>query len=310
MNQDIVISALSAAVIAGTPILYAALGEIICEKSGNLNLGVEGMMLIGAVCGFKAATATNNPWIGFLAAMLAAGLFSLIHAFLTITLKSSQVVSGLALTIFGTGLSSFIGKSMIGIPAPVKFEKIAIPFLSKIPFIGPVFFDQDLLVYVSYLMVIAVWIYLYKTNMGLKLKAVGENPAAADAVGISVSKIQYIHVFIGGVLAGAGGAYLSLAYAPAWLENMTAGRGWIAVSLVIFALWNPSRALIGSYIFGGLDILGYRAQTLGFTISPFFMKMLPYLFTVGVLIFISAKKGNRNIAAPEGLGLSYSREER
>ncbi|TCO74371.1 ABC transporter permease [Marinisporobacter balticus] len=310
MDNAIIISTLSAAVIAGTPILYAALGEIICEKSGNLNLGVEGMMLIGAVCGFKAAVLSNNPWVGFLVAMLAGGLFSLIHAFLTITLKSSQVVSGLALTIFGTGLSSFIGKSMIGIPAPVKFSKVAIPILSKIPFIGTILFHQDVLVYISYMMIVAVWIYLYKTNMGLKLKAVGENPAAADAVGIYVSKIQYIHVFIGGVFAGAGGAYLSLAYSPAWLENMTAGRGWIAVSLVIFALWNPVRALVGSYIFGGLDILGYRAQTLGITVSPIFMKMIPYLFTMGVLIFISAKKGNRNIAAPGALGVSYSREER
>lgn len=310
MDNGIIISTLAAAVIAGTPILYAALGEIICEKSGNLNLGVEGMMLIGAVCGFKAAVFSNNPWVGFLVAMLAGGAFSLIHAFLSITLKSSQVVSGLALTIFGTGLSSFVGKNMIGIPAPVKFSKVPIPILSKIPFVGDIFFNQDILIYLSYMMIVVVWVYLYKTNMGLKLKAVGENPAAADAVGINVSKIQYIHIFIGGLFAGAGGAYLSLAYAPAWLENMTAGRGWIAVSLVIFALWNPGRALLGSYIFGGLDILGYRAQTLGITISPIFMKMIPYLFTVGVLIFISAKKGNRKIAAPGSLGVSYSREER
>ena len=309
MDNTIVVATLAAAVTAGTPIFYASLGELLTEKSGNLNLGVEGMMLIGAVCGFKAAVATGNPWVGFLAAVVAGAVFSLIHGFLTIHLKASQVVSGLALTIFGTGLSSFIGKPLIGIPAPVKFSKIPIPGLVDLPYIGKIFFDHDALIYVSYAMAILVWIYLYKTNMGLKLKAVGENPAAADSLGVNVAKMQYIHVMLGGLLAGAGGAYLSLAYAPAWLENMTAGRGWIAVALVIFALWNPLRAMLGAYIFGGLDILGFRAQTMGITISPFFMKMIPYMFTIAVLIFISAK-GNRNVAPPAALGVSYSREER
>lgn len=310
MDNQILITTLAAAVTAGTPLLYASLGEILCEKSGNLNLGVEGMMLMGAVCGFKAAVATSNPWIGFLVAMIAAGAFSLIHAFLTITLKASQVVSGLALTIFGTGMSSFIGKSMIGIPAAVKFDKFPIPGLVKIPVVGEILFHQDMLVYISYALALAVWVYLYKTNMGLKLTAVGENPAAADSVGIDVIRVQYIHVVMGGILAGAGGAYLSLAYAPAWLENMTAGRGWIAVALVIFALWDPRKAIVGSYIFGGLDILGFRAQTLGISISPFIMKMIPYLFTILVLIFISAKKGKNNTAGPKALGVAYFREER
>ncbi|KXG78655.1 ABC transporter permease [Thermotalea metallivorans] len=310
MDYQGAISILAAAVTAGTPIFYASLGEILCEKSGNLNLGVEGMMLVGAVCGFQAAVLTGNPWLGILAAMLAGGMLSLIHAFLTITLKASQVVSGLALTIFGTGLSSFIGKKLIGIPAPVKFSKMDVPVLSDIPLLGPILFHQDVLVYISYLFVIVVWIYLYHTNWGLKLKAVGENPAAADAAGIYVARIQYVHVFLGGLLAGMGGAYLSLAYAPSWLENMTAGRGWIAVALVIFALWDPARALLGAYIFGGLDILGYRVQALGITVSPFLMKMIPYLFTVGVLIFISAKKGKHHTAAPAGLGIAYHREDR
>lgn len=310
MDYQIVISTLAAAVTAGTPILYASLGEILCEKSGNLNLGVEGMMLVGAVCGFQAAVSTGNPWMGILAAMLAGGALALVHAFLTITLKASQVVSGLALTIFGTGLSSFIGKKLIGIPAPVKFSKTAFPVLEHIPFVGKIFFQQDLLIYLSYGIAILIWVYLYHTHMGLKLKAVGENPAAADAVGIQVTKVQYTHVFLGGVLAGMGGAYLSLAYAPSWLENMTAGRGWIAVALVIFALWHPLRALAGAYIFGGLDILGYRVQTLGITASPFLMKMIPYLFTIGVLIFISARKGTQHTAAPASLGVAYHREER
>ncbi|SHJ81472.1 nucleoside ABC transporter membrane protein [Geosporobacter subterraneus DSM 17957] len=309
MDSAMLIATLAAAVTAGTPIFYACLGELLTEKSGNLNLGVEGMMLIGAVCGFKAAVATGNPWIGFLTAMLAGAAISLIHGFLTIHLKASQVVSGLALTIFGTGLSSFIGKPLIGIPAPVKFNKIPIPGLSEIPYVGQIFFNHDALIYLSYVAVILVWVYLYKTNMGLKLKAVGENPAAADSLGVNVMRMQYIHVMLGGVFAGAGGAYLSLAYAPAWLENMTAGRGWIAVALVIFALWNPLRAMLGAYIFGGLDILGFRAQTFGIAISPFFMKMIPYLFTIAVLIFISAKN-KRDVAPPAALGVSYSREER
>ncbi|MFT9495989.1 ABC transporter permease [Anaerosolibacter sp.] len=310
MDYPVVISTLAAAVTAGTPILYAALGEVLCEKSGNLNLGVEGMMLVGAVCGFQAAVLTGNPWMGILAAMLAGGALALVHGFLTITLKASQVVSGLALTIFGTGLSSFIGKKLIGIPAPVKFSKVGFPILEKIPFVGEIFFQQDLLIYISYGIAIMIWIYIYRTNMGLKLKAVGENPAAADSVGIPVTKVQYTHVFLGGVLAGMGGAYLSLAYAPSWLENMTAGRGWIAVALVIFALWHPLKAVTGSYIFGGLDILGYRVQTLGITASPFLMKMIPYLFTIGVLIFISARKGIQHTAAPANLGIAYHREER
>lgn len=310
MNDASVVVILSAAIIAGTPILFAALGEILCERSGVLNLGVEGMMLVGAVAGFSTAVVTESPWLGLLAAMIAGGVLSLIHGFLSITLRSSQVVSGLALTIFGTGLSGFLGKKYIGVSLPASFVKIDIPVLKDIPVLGPVFFTHDAMVYISFLMVPVLWYYINRTKYGLNLKAVGENPSAADAAGINVFMIQYLHVFMGGALAGMGGAYLSLAYAPSWLENMTAGRGWIAVALVIFAAWNPLKALLGSYIFGGLDIIGFRLQTLGVMVPSFFLKMLPYIFTVLVLIISTSRRSKHMWSGPGALTKPYHREDR
>ncbi|MCR6545590.1 ABC transporter permease [Dehalobacterium formicoaceticum] len=310
MDQLFMVTLLATAVTAGTPILLAALGEIITEKSGILNLGVEGMMLVGAVVGFMANVATQNPWLGVLMALIAGGLMALMHAFLTITLRGNQVVCGLALTIFGTGLSGFLGKSFVGIPAPASFKAFSVPLLGDLPLIGPIFFRQDALVYVSYLLVIVLALFLYKTRWGLSLRAVGENPAAADAVGISVFRIRYLSVIAGGMLAGLGGAYLSLAYAPSWLENMTAGRGWIAVALVIFATWNPVKCLVGSYIFGGLDALGFRIQTRGIDISPFFLQMLPYIATIIVLIFVSRETKTHRVSSPKALSIPYDREER
>lgn len=304
------IGILAAAVTAGTPLLYAALGEIITERAGILNLGVEGMMLTGAVTGFIVAVSTGNPWFGALAAILAGGAVSLIHAILSVTFQANQVVSGLALTIFGTGLSGYLGKSYIGIPAPQTFSKFPLPVLADIPLIGPVLFNQDALVYFSYLLVPVIWFYIYKTKHGLNLRAIGENPGAADAVGINVFVLRYIYVVIGGMLAGLAGAYLSLAYAPAWLENMTAGRGWIAVALVIFATWNPLKAVGGAYLFGGVDALGYRMQAMGLDVSSFFLKMLPYIFTIIVLIFATTQTNKKHIGAPGALSLSYDREER
>lgn len=307
--QEFLIPLLAAAVIAGTPILYAALGELITERAGIINLGVEGIMLVGAVSGFMAAVTTGNPWIGLLASMLAGGAVALIHAFLTITLRANQVVSGLALTIFGTGLSGYLGKAYIGIPVEKPFSVVPLGPLADIPFIGPVFFQHDALVYISYVLVVVIWYYMYHTRPGLNLRALGENPAAMDALGLNVFSLRYIYVVIGGALGGVGGAYLSLAYAPSWLENMTAGRGWIAVALVIFALWNPWRALMGAYLFGGIDALGFRLQVLGIQMSPFFLKMLPYVFTVLILVFVVARHKGR-LTTPGALGLSYDREER
>lgn len=301
---------LATGIVAGTPLLFAALGELLSERAGVMNLGVEGMMLIGAVTGFAIDVYTHNQWLGILAAMLAGGLLALIHAFLTITLKANQVVSGLALTIFGTGLSAYLGKPLVGIPAPATFKAVAVPGLSQIPWLGPIFFKHDLLVYLSFVIVALFWFLLYKTKTGLIVRAVGENPGAVDAAGINVFRVRYLAVVMGGMLAGAAGAYLSLAYAPSWLENMTAGRGWIAVSLVIFAMWNPVRAIIGAYIFGAIDALGFHMQTVGVMIPSYFLKMLPYLFTFIILIVMTRETKNRRVATPDALGLPYSREER
>lgn len=308
-GQAFFIAILSSAVIAGTPILYAALGELVTEKAGVTNLGVEGMMLIGAVSGFMAAIVTGSTWTGFGAAMLAGGAMGLIHAFLTVSLRANQVVSGLALTLFGAGLSGYLGKSYIGIPVAEPFRGLTLPGLGDIPFLGQVLFRQDVLVYLSWVLVLALWFFLKRTRAGLYLQAVGENPGAADSLGIPVYALRYVYVVLGGMLCGAGGAYLSLASAPSWLENMTAGRGWIAVALVIFALWRPGRALVGSYLFGGIDALGFHLQAAGVHLSHFFLQMLPYLFTIIVLTVVMARRGGR-LAAPGALGLPYDREER
>lgn len=302
-----------AAIIAGTPLLFATLGEIITQKSGNLNLGVEGMMLMGAVMGFMVSYHWGNPILALLAAMLAGAMGAGIYALLTITLRANQEVSGLALTIFGTGFASFLGQSLVGqvTPSTVStfFKPIALPGLSKIPVLGPVFFKHDIFVYIGYLTAIALGIYLYKTQKGLNLRAVGENPAAADAASINVSLYKYVHILLGGALCGLGGAYLSLVYVPAWQENITAGRGWIAVALVIFAVWNPYRALFGAYLFGGLDIIGFRIQGTNIQISQYLIDMLPYLVTIVVLLFVSMKNSKEN-SPPKGLGTPYFREER
>lgn len=300
-----------AAVVAGTPLLLATLGEILTEKSGNLNLGVEGMMLIGAVMGFVTGYSSGNAVAALLAAMAAGAFGALIYAVLTISLRANQVVTGLTLTIFGTGLSSLLGQKVVGqsLPESIKnfFVPVDIPFLSDIPYIGRIFFNQDLFVYLSYVITIIIGIYLYKTTTGLNLKAVGEDPASADAVSINVTLYKYINILIGGALAGLGGAYLSIVHVPTWQENITAGRGWIAVALVIFAAWNPYKAVIGAYLFGGLDIIGFRIKST--LVSPYILGMLPYLVTIVVLVLISVRKSKKN-SPPKSLGLAYFREER
>lgn len=308
-----IVSFLNTAVQAGTPLLFATLGEIITEKSGNLNLGVEGMMLLGAVAGFKVGLITSNPILALLGAVIAGALGAFIFAFLTVTLRANNVVCGLSLTIFGTGISSFMGKSLIGQIAPdtIKnfFKTLSIPLLNKIPFIGKVFFVQNPFIYLGYFIAIFLAIYLYHTRKGLNLRIVGENPAAADAVGINVTLYKYIHILLGGALCGLAGAYLSLVYVPAWQENVTAGRGWIAVALVIFSTWNPYKAILGSYFFGGLDIIGFRLQKYNIMISQYLIDMLPYAATILVLIFVSLKK-NKEYMAPKALGNPYFREDR
>ncbi|HBM80097.1 MAG: ABC transporter permease [Clostridiales bacterium] len=304
---------LANAVVAGTPLLFATLGEIICERAGNLNLGVEGMMLMGSVMGFYAGYSTGSPLIAIFMGAFGGLMGSLIYAFLTVQLRANQVVCGLTLSIFGSGFASFVGKGLSGksVPNAIKmfFKPVALPLLSRIPFIGRIFFMQDVYIYFGYIIAILLGIYLYYTRPGLNLRAVGENPASADAAGINVAFYKYFHILLGGALCGLGGAYLSLVYVPAWQENITAGRGWIAVALVIFASWNPFKAILGSFLFGGLDIIGFRIQGTKVAISQYIIDMLPYVVTVAVLVFVSMKKSRKN-APPNGLGNPYFREER
>ncbi len=304
---------LAAAVIAGTPLLFATVGELITEKAGNLNLGVEGLMVMGAVIGFLVGYRTGSPVLACLGALAAGSVGSLIFAVLTVSLRVNQVVTGLTLTIFGQGFASFVGSSVMGavLPYSIKefFQVIAIPGLSSIPFIGPIFFKQDIFVYFGYVVVVATSIYLYKTKKGLNLRSVGESAASADASGIPVNLYKYVHIIIGGALCALGGAYLSLVTVPVWQENIIAGRGWIAVALVIFASWNPIKALVGSYLFGGLNILGFRLQSVGIHISQYLIDMLPYAATIFIVI-ISTRKNKKEDMPPADLSNPYFREER
>ncbi|MBN1971041.1 MAG: ABC transporter permease [Candidatus Delongbacteria bacterium] len=304
---------LAAAIVAGTPLLYAILGEIISEKAGKLNLGVEGMMLLGAVFSFVTVLSTESATMAVIAALLAGAAGAFIFAFLTITMRANQVVTGLALTIFGTGISSFIGKDLMGLVVPenvkLTFKEFAIPYLSDIPVIGEAFFNQGILVYFGYITAILCGIYLYNTRPGLYLRAIGENNSASDASGLNITMYKYIHVMVGGALCGLAGAYLSLVYVPSWQENVTAGRGWIAVALVIFSKWNPYRAIIGAILFGGLDIIGFRLQKFDINISQYLIDMLPYAVTIFLLIITSIKKSKEN-SPPAELGSTYFREDR
>lgn len=308
--MQMIISMLAATVASGTVLLLASLGEIISEKSGILNLGVEGMILVGAISGFIAGQASGSLLVAALVGMLAGGVLALIHGVLTITLRANQVVSGLALTIFGTGAASFLGKSYVGIPAVAHFSNISIPVLSRIPFFGPVLFQQNLLVYISILLVPVIWFVLNRTHLGLKIRSAGENPAATDAAGINIFAIRYGCTVAGGMLSGLAGVFLALAYNASWMENISAGRGWIAVALVIFAMWNPWKALIGSYLFGLISILGLRLQAVGIVIPDAFFSMLPYILTIVVLILITGRLRGRGDGAPAALSVSYDREAR
>ena len=306
MSGEQIVLLLAAAVASGAPLIFAGVGEVLAERSGVLNLGIEGMMLTGAVAGFAAAAATHHAWLAVLAALTAGAALASGHAFLTVTLGSEQVTTGLALALFGTGLSAFLGKPFIGIPNPVPFRPVAIPGLSEIPFIGRVLFAQDVLVYAGYALAVAAWWYLNRTRPGLHLRACGESPEAADAMGVNVTAMRYGAVITGGALAGLAGGYLSLAYTPAWTENMTGGLGWIAIALVIFATWNPLRLLAGAYLFGAVDALGFRVQILGVQTSSILLRMLPYVFTLGVLVVITVIR--RQASVPAALGRNYFRE--
>lgn len=303
---------------AGTSLVYATLGEIYTENSGVLNLGLEGMMLLSAAGGFAAAYYTQSVWLGFLIAILIGGLLAAIHAFLSVTMRANQVVSGLSVTLFGSGLASFLGQQLgpasnnhylAGLVGP-KLQTISIPILSKIPVLGAMF-NQDILTYGIYLLVPLAWFYLYRTRNGLNLRSVGENPQTADAMGINVTRVRYLYTIFGGMLVGLGGAHLSLSYTPGWSENITGGRGWIVIALVIFAMWNPGRAFLGALLFGGINAVQFRLQAAGTTIPAPFLNMMPYLVTVIVLVLMTYWEALRKrIGAPAALGTAYMREDK
>ncbi|OQY31965.1 MAG: ABC transporter permease [Spirochaetaceae bacterium 4572_59] len=303
---EIITSILTRTVIAGTPLLLGTLGELLCERAGILNLGVEGMMSIGAVSGFIVTFTTGNPWMGMIVAILMGALISLLHAFVTVSLRANQVVSGLALTMLGLGLSGLWGKPYIGRPLSIKMQPIAIPGLSDIPVLGDVLFYQDAYFYLSVALGILVWFILKHTRIGITVRSVGENPKAAETMGVNVSLVKYLCVMAGGAFAGMAGAHLSTAYSKSWIEGMTSGRGWIVIALTIFALWEPSKAFVGAYVFGGIFVLQYVLQPLG--ISPNLLAMLPYVTTLGVLLFYGMSKGGkRKMSAPATLGEPYIR---
>ena len=302
--MDNLIPILVAAVAAGTPMVFAALGELITEKSGVLNLGVEGMMLMGAVTGFAVASQTGNPWLGAVAGMAAGAAMALIFAVLTLNLMANQVASGLALTLFGVGLSAFLGKPYESVSLTVA-PPPAIPLLSQIPVLGPLLFNYHLLVYVSWALFAAIAWFLYRSRAGLVLRSIGESPESAHAIGYPVIRIRYLATLFGGAMAGLGGAYLSEFYAPLWVEGMTAGRGWIALALVVFATWRPARVMIGAYLFGGVTIAQFFAQGAGIAIASQFLSSLPYLATIVVLVFISRNLATIRLNAPVSLAKSY-----
>ncbi len=303
------IPVLQAAVRSGTPILFATVGEIYAERSGILNLGVEGMMLVGALAGFAVANLTASPALAMILAMIAGGLMGMVHAFVCIGLRADQIVSGLALTLLGTGLTGFLGRAMVGKTA-AGFPPILIPGLHEIPVLGPVLFSHDLLVYIGYILVPITWFVLYRTRLGLAIRSVGESPDASDASGVSVRGIRYGCTFFGGAMAGLGGAYLSLAYTTMWVEQMSGGRGWIALALVVFAGWNPMKALWGAYLFGGVDSLSLYLQAGGARVSAHILMMLPYIVTILVLWIATRRVVRARVGAPAALGLAYSREEK
>jgi general nucleoside transport system permease protein len=319
VNNSIVVVVLASAVAYGTPLLYAALGELLAERSGVLNLGVEGMMLVGAVIGFLTVQRVGGSAgfalpVAVAIAALAGAASALVLAFLVITLRANQIVAGLALTILAgaAGLSSYIGNDfdLADNPARYSFQPVDLFGLDDTPIVGPIVFGQTWLVYASWVCVIAVAFYLSRTRPGLNVRAVGESPAAADAMGIGVTRYRYLHTLAGGAFAGVGGACFSLALTPQWVDGLTAGAGWIAIALVIFAFWRPDLCLVGAYFFGALSALPFTLQARGVTITPQLFQALPYVMTIVVLVLVSSGLGRRRLGAPASLGIPYVREER
>lgn len=305
--EAIILSVGQRTLVAGTPLLIGTVGEIICERSGILNLGVEGVMAVGAVTAYIVTYHTGSPWLGLCVAIVAGMLISLLHAFASVSLQSNQVVSGLALTMLGLGLSGLLGKPYVGKPLAVKIDTLAIPLLSRIPLVGPMVFNQTPFFYMAVLLAIGAWFVLEHTLLGIRIRSCGENPKATETQGINVSLIRYLCVVVGGGCSAMAGAHLSISYSNSWIEGMTAGRGWIVIALTIFSLWNPLRAIVGAFLFGGIFVLQYLLQPLG--ISPNFLAMLPYLATLTVLL-AGGLRDRRRLNAPAMLAEPYRRGER
>ena len=306
MDSALITSVLVATIIAGTPLIIVALGQLIAEKSGVLNLGAEGMMAMGAIAGFAITHHTGSPWLGVLAGMAAGMLMSFLFAIVVLTLMGNQVATGLALSIFGIGLSAFVGQ-------PYESEilgtvgSIRIPWLADIPVLGPALFDQQALVYFSWLLFAGIAWFLFRSRAGLVLRAVGESPSAAHSIGYSVIRIRYMATLFGGAMAGIGGSFLSVFYTPLWVEGMVSGRGWIAIALVVFATWRPFRVVVGAYLFGGVMVVQLFVQGSGLDISipSQFLSALPYLATIIVLVIISRDQNTVRLNAPISLGMPY-----
>lgn len=319
INANIGISIVTTAILYGTPLVFAGIGELLAERSGVLNLGVEGMMLMGAVTAFLTSQRLHGPsalvlFVAVVAAAVAASVMALIHAFVTITLRANQIVSGLTLTIFAgiIGLSSYIGESnnLGGKAGKHQFGDLNVFGLKNLPVIGPILFQESAMVYLSWLVVIVSVLYLYRTRAGLHLRSVGESPRSADAMGINVTRYRYVHTLIGGALAGVGGSMFTLQIATNWIDGLTAGAGWIAIALVIYSFWRPELLLVGAYLFGAFTSIGFDLQARGITAIPSeFWSALPYLMTIAALVLVSVGSIRRRLGTPAGLGIPYMREE-
>jgi simple sugar transport system permease protein len=316
--MDLVSSILAITIRAGTSLVIATIGEILTERAGILNLGVEGIMLMGAVTGFAASYYSQSLAVALLVAALVGAAMAALHAFLTVTMRANQVVSGLSITLFGSGFASFLGQRLgpasnnlrlVGLKG-AKFSPLKLDFLQNIPIVGA-FFNQDLFTYAVYLLIPAAWFFLYRTRPGLWLRSIGEDPQTADAMGIDVLKSKYFYTILGGALIALGGAHLSLSYTPGWAENLTGGRGWIVIALVIFSMWNPARSIWGALLFGGINAVQFRLQASGTNIPAAFLNMLPYLGTIAVLVLMTWWEAlSKKIGAPAALGAAYMREDK
>ena len=316
--MDLITSILAITVRAGTSLVFATIGEILTERAGILNLGIEGIMLMGAVTSFAASFYSQNLVVALLVAAAVGAAMAALHAFLTVTMRANQVVSGLSLTLFGSGFASFLGQRLgpatnnfrlVGLKG-ARFTPSAIEALSKIPILGALF-NQDIMTYAVYLLIPAAWFFLFKTRPGLWLRSIGEDPQTADAMGIDVMKTKYFYTILGGAFIAMGGAHLSLSYTPGWSENITGGRGWIVVALVIFSMWNPARSIWGALLFGGINAVQFRLQASGTNIPAAFLNMLPYLGTIAVLVLMTWWEAlSKKIGAPAALGKSYMREDK